>query len=161
MIEMYGDRIEISNPGIPPIKVERFIDENRSRNEQLADVMRRFGICEEKGSGIDKVVSAAEMFQLPAPDFRVGDTRTTTVLFAHQNFADMSKADRIRACYQHCCLLYVSNKQMSNQTLRERFSLSESQAATVSLIIGATKEAGLIKTTRTNHCQHLATVTWN
>ncbi len=37
MIEMYGDRIEISNPGIPPIQVERFIDEYRSRNEQLAD----------------------------------------------------------------------------------------------------------------------------
>jgi ATP-dependent DNA helicase RecG len=146
IIEMYNDRTEISNPGIPPIKVERFIDENRSRNEQLADLMRRFGICEEKGSGIDKVVSAAEMFQLPAPDFRVGDTRTTTVLFAHQDFADMSKTDRIRACYQHCCLLYVSNKRMSNQTLRERFRLSESQAATVSLIIGATKEAGLIKT---------------
>ena len=145
MIEMYSDRIEISNPGIPPIKVERFIDENRSRNEQLADVMRRFGICEEKGSGIDKVVNAAEVFQLPAPDFRVGDTRTTAVLFAHQDFADMSKTDRIRACYQHCCLLYVSNQRMSNQTLRERFRLGDSQTATVSLIIGATKEAGLIK----------------
>jgi ATP-dependent DNA helicase RecG len=86
------------------------------------------------------------VFQLPAPDFRVGDTRTTAVLFAHQDFADMSKTDRIRACYQHCCLLYVSNQRMSNQTLRERFRLSESQAATVSHIIGATKEAGLIKT---------------
>ncbi|MEH2027878.1 ATP-binding protein [Nostoc sp.] len=145
MIEMYSDRIDISNPGIPPIKVERFIDENRSRNEQLAYLMRLFGICEEKGSGIDKVISAAEDFQLPAPDFRVGDTRTTAVLFAHQDFANMSKSDRIRACYQHCCLLYVSNQQMSNQTLRERFRLSESRTATVSLIIGATKEAGLIK----------------
>ncbi|OYQ64656.1 MloB [Pseudanabaena sp. SR411] len=146
MIEMYSDRVEISNPGLPPIPVDRFIDEYRSRNEQLADLMRRFGICEEKGSGIDKVVSAAEVYQLPAPDFRVGETRTTTVLFAYQTFDDMSKSDRIRACYQHCCLLYVSNRQMSNQTLRERFHLSESKTATVSLIIGATKEAGLIKT---------------
>jgi ATP-dependent DNA helicase RecG len=146
MIEMYSDRIEISNPGIPSIKVERFIDEYRSRNEQLADIMRRFGICEEKGSGIDKVVKAAEVFQLPAPDFRVGDTRTTAVLFAHQNFADMSKTDRIRACYQHCCLLYVSNQRMSNQTLRERFRLSESKVVMVSQIIKATKEDGLIKT---------------
>ncbi|MGV2389439.1 MAG UNVERIFIED_CONTAM: hypothetical protein LVR29_17870 [Microcystis novacekii LVE1205-3] len=74
MIEMYDDRVEISNPGIPFIKVERFIDEYRSRNEQLADIMRRFGICEEKGSGIDKVISAPEKYQLPAPDFRVGET---------------------------------------------------------------------------------------
>lgn len=146
MIEMYSDRIEISNPGIPPIQVDRFIDEYRSRNEQLADIMRRFGICEEKGSGIDKVVSAAEVFQLPAPDFRVGETRTTALLFAHQDFADMSKTDRIRACYQHCCLLYVSNQRMSNQTLRERFRLSESNAGTASHIIKATKEAGLIQT---------------
>ncbi len=145
MIEMYSDRVEISNPGIPPISVERFIDEYRSRNELLADVMRRLGICEEKGSGIDKVVKAAEIYQLPAPDFRVGELRTTAVLFAHQDFPEMSKKDRIRACYQHCCLLYVSNQPMSNQTLRERFKLPESAATTVSAVIGAAKEAGFIK----------------
>jgi ATP-dependent DNA helicase RecG len=146
MIEMYSDRVEISNPGIPPIDVDRFIDDYRSRNEQLADLMRRFGICEEKGSGIDKVIDAAEVFQLPAPDFRVGQTRTTAVLFAHQDFSNMSKSDRIRACYQHCCLFYVSNKRMSNQTLRDRFRLNESKTGTISQIIGAAKDEGLIKT---------------
>lgn len=145
MIEMYADRVEVSNPGTPPISVERFIDEFRSRNERLADFMRRLGICEEKGSGVDKVVKAAEVFQLPAPDFRVGELRTTAVLFAHQDFAAMSRADRIRACYQHCCLMYVSNQRMSNQSLRERFGLPESKAATVSLVIGAAKDAGAIK----------------
>ncbi len=147
MIEMYSDRIEISNPGIPPIKVERFIDEYRSRNEQLADIMRRFKICEEKGSGIDKVIEAVEVFQLPAPDFRAGETRTTAILFSHKNFSDMSKSDRIRACYQHCCLLYVSNQRMSNQTLRERFKMSDSKKSTsaISIVIRATKEDGLIK----------------
>ena len=146
MIEMYSDRIEISNPGLPPIKVERFIDEYRSRNERLADVMRRLGLCEEKGSGVDKVVNAAEVFQLPAPDFRTGELRTTAILFAHQSFPEMSKTDRIRACYQHCCLQYVSGKRMSNQSLRDRFGVSEAKAATVSFVIGAAKDAGLIKT---------------
>lgn len=145
MIEMYADRVEVSNPGQPPINVERFIDEYRSRNERLADLMRRMGICEEKGSGIDKVVDAAEVYQLPAPDFRVGETRTTALLFAHQDFNDMSKLDRVRACYQHCCLMYVNNQRMSNESLRKRFNLSEKKAATVSLIIGATKELELIK----------------
>jgi ATP-dependent DNA helicase RecG len=145
MIEMFSDRVEISNPGIPPISVERFIDEYRSRNETLADIMRRLGICEEKGSGVDKVIRDAEFFRLPAPDFRVGELRTTAVLFAHQDFANMRKKDRIRACYQHCCLLYVSNQRMSNQTLRERFKLPESATTTVSAVIGAAKEAGLIK----------------
>lgn len=145
MIEMYDDRVEISNPGLPPIKVERFIDEYRSRNERLADIMRRMGICEEKGSGIDKVVRAAEVYQLPAPDFRAGELRTTAVLFAHQDFPEMSKSDRIRACYQHCCLQYVSGQPMSNQSLRVRFGVTESKVATVSLVIGATRDSGLIK----------------
>jgi ATP-dependent DNA helicase RecG len=107
--------------------------------------MRRLGICEEKGSGVDKVIKLAEDYQLPAPLFRIGATRTIATLFAHQDFADMSKADRIRACYQHCCLMYVSHQPMSNLSLRERFGLEPSKVATVSLIIGATKEAGLIK----------------
>lgn len=146
MIEMFIDRLEVSNPGLPPIKVERFIDEYRSRNERLAELMRRMGICEEKGSGIDKVVNAAEVFQLPAPDFRASETRTTAILFAHQDFTNMSKPDRVRACYQHCCLKYVSNQRMSNQSLRDRFKLPESNAVIVSQVIGATKDAGLIKT---------------
>jgi ATP-dependent DNA helicase RecG len=147
MIEIYDDRMEISNPGIPFISPERFIDEYQSRNERLADLMRRLGICEEKGSGVDKVVSAAEDFQLPAPDFRVGELRTTAVLFAHQEFAKMGKEDRIRACYQHCCLQYVSNQKMTNSSLRQRFGLSDSgsSSSTTSQIITATKDAGLIK----------------
>lgn len=39
---------------------------------------------------------------------------------------------------------------MSNQSLRERFKLPESKAATVSLVIGATKEASLIKPDETD-----------
>lgn len=145
VVEIYDDRMEISNPGKPFISPERFIDEYHSRNEHLADVMRRLGICEEKGSGVDKVVHAAEVFQLPAPDFRVGERRTSVVLFAHQTLEAMDRNDRIRACYQHCCLRYVMNERMTNQSLRERFKLPESKVASVSQIITATVEAGKIK----------------
>lgn len=145
MIEIYDDRMEISNPGKPFISPDRFIDEYQSRNERLADVMRRLGICEEKGSGVDKVIQAAELFQLPAPDFRVGERRTSAVLFAHQDLDEMDRNDRIRACYQHCCLRYVMNEKMTNQSLRERFKLSEDKVASVSQIIAATVDAGKIK----------------
>ena len=147
MIEIYDDRMEISSPGKPFISPDRFIDEYQSRNEQLADVMRRLGICEEKGSGIDKVVHAAEFYQLPAPDFRVGERRTSVVLFAHLDIEDMDRNDRIRACYQHCCLRYVMNEQMTNLSLRERFKLPENKTATVSQIIAATVDAEKIKLT--------------
>jgi ATP-dependent DNA helicase RecG len=108
-------------------------------------MMRRFGICEEKGSGIDQVIYSAEVFQLPAPDFRVGERRTTAVLFGHQKFEDMNSDDRVRACYQHCCLRYVMNQKMTNQSLRDRFKLSGSKAESVSRIIQAALERQRIK----------------
>lgn len=145
MIEMYADRVEVSNPGTPPISVERFIDEYRSRNEKLADLMRRLGICEEKGSGVDKVVKAVEAHQLPAPDFRVGEVRTTAVLFSHKAFETMDRNERIRAAYQHCCLCYVCNQQMTNQTLRERFGLPASKAESASRTIRDAVAADKIK----------------
>jgi ATP-dependent DNA helicase RecG len=145
MIEIYDDRMEISNPGKPFISPDRFIDEYQSRNERLADLMRRLGICEEKGSGVDKVVQSAEAFQLPAPDFRVGERRTSVLLFAHKDIEQMDRNDRIRACYQHCCLRYVMNEKMTNQSLRERFKLSEDKTATVSQIIAAAMDAGKVK----------------
>jgi ATP-dependent DNA helicase RecG len=145
MIEIYDDRMEISNPGKPFISPDRFIDEYQSRNERLAGLMRRLGICEEKGSGVDKVVQAAEAYQLPAPDFRVGERRTSALLFAHMDIDQMDRNDRIRACYQHCCLRYVMNEKMTNQSLRERFKLSEDKTATVSQIIAATMDAGKVK----------------
>ncbi len=145
MIEIYKDRIEISNPGKPFISPERFIDEYKSRNEKLANLMRRMGICEEKGSGVDKVINSSEVFQLPPPDFRVSEKRTIAIVFAHQDFEKMNNSDRIRACYQHCCLRYVMNERMTNQSLRERFKLPEKKAETVSRIIRDALGANKIK----------------
>ncbi len=145
MIEVYSNRIEISNPGDPIVPVERFIDGYQSRNERLADLMRRMGICEEKSSGIDKVVNAAEVFQLPAPLFHAGNRRTHVTLFGPKDFDDMDRGDRIRACYQHCVLRWVMSERMTNQSLRERFHLPESKSAIVSQIIATTTENGLIK----------------
>ncbi|WP_347888579.1 ATP-binding protein [Nitrosomonas europaea] len=144
-VEVFSNRVEIANPGEPIVPVERFIDGYQSRNERLADLMRRFGICEEKSSGIDRVIEAAELMQLPAPEFLTGHKRTTVVIHGPRSFRDMNGSDRVRACYQHCVLQYVLRRQMTNQSLRERFGLSEGSSNTVSQIITVTIEQGLVK----------------
>ncbi len=145
MIEVYSNRVEVSNPGQPVVPIERFIDGYQSRNERLADVMRRFGVCEEKSSGIDRVVQAAEVYQLPAPDFRADERRTFVTIYGPRPFDEMDRADRVRACYQHCALKHVMSEYMTNETLRERFNLPQSKRAIASQVIAATIEAGLIK----------------
>ena len=101
--------------------------------------------CTSKGSGVDKTIKSVEAFQLPAPDFRAAENHTVSVLFAPKRFEDMDKDDRVRACYQHCCLKWVMNERMTNQSLRERFKLSEVKADQVSRIIRDTVDAGKIK----------------
>ena len=144
-IEIFFDRIEITNAGLPLITSERFIDEYQSRNEVLADLMRRLGICEEKGSGIDKVVNSIEQYQLPAPDFFAQEKHTKVILYSYKEFSAMDRKDKIRACYQHCCLRYVSNDKMTNTSLRERFKIETKNSATVSRIIKDALATGQIK----------------
>ena len=145
-IEIFTDRIEISNPGKPLINTLRFIDEPpRSRNEKLGSLMRRMRICEERGSGIDKVISQVEAFQLPAPDFRATQHHTVAVLYGPRDLSDMDREGKIRACYQHTCLCYVSGKQMTNTTLRKRLKIEDKNYPMASRIIKETMEEGLIK----------------
>ena len=145
MIEIYADRVAISNPGLPLIVPERFIDDYVSRNEKLADMMRRVNLCEEKGSGMDKVIANNERFRLPAIQILLGEVRTTVTIFSYQKLSEMSRKDKINACYQHCCLRYLLNDKMSNQSLRERFEIKDNNYPIASTIIKNTIDAGLIK----------------
>lgn len=145
MVEIYSDRIEISNPGKSIISTDRFVDEYQSRNETLAGLMRRLRICEEQGLGIDRVVASAEMFQLPAPYFGVGEKHTLAVMYAHKEFEEMDSNEKVRACFQHCVLRWVMNEKMTNATLRDRFNLPESKSETVSRIMNEAVLQGKIK----------------
>jgi ATP-dependent DNA helicase RecG len=145
MVEIFSDRMEISNPGVPLVATDRFLDTPpKSRNETLASVMRRMGICEERGSGVDKVVFQTEFYQLPAPMFEVTGESTRAVLFAHRPLTKMDKDDRIRACYLHACLKYVNREYLTNTSVRERFGIEPQNIAAASRLIREAVVAGAI-----------------
>lgn len=145
MVEIYSDRVTLSNPGQPLVQAERFIDEYQSRNEALADVMRRMGFCEEKGSGMDKVVAQVEVYQLPAVRIQVSELRTSVTMEAYKTWGQMDKNERVQACYQHTCLKYVSNEETTNQSLRARFRIEDKNYPMISRLLKDTVEIGLIK----------------
>jgi ATP-dependent DNA helicase RecG len=146
IVEVFDDRVEITNPGKPLIEPNRFLDlPPRSRNESLAALMRRCGICEELGSGIDKVVEETETSRLPPPDFLAPEDNTLVILYGPRRFEEMSTAHRVRACYWHAALRYVQGFGLSNGSLRERFGIDDSKASQVSRIINQAEAAGLIR----------------
>lgn len=107
-------------------------------------MMRRAGICEERWTGWDKVVSVTEIHQLPAPLIETPESNTRVVLFGPKRLNDMDKRERLRAVYQHACLRYVMRENLTNTSLRERFGVEQKNSAVVSRMISDAVEAGYI-----------------
>ena len=145
LVEIFETRIEITNPGAPLVETDRFVDSPpRSRNESLASLMRRIGICEERGSGWDKVVSESELHELPAPLAEVVGDNTRVVLFASRPLSEMDKKTRVRAIYLHACLRYVGQEYVTNSSVRQRFKIAARNSAKASRFIKEAMEEGLI-----------------
>jgi ATP-dependent DNA helicase RecG len=145
MVELFDRRIEITNPGRPLVDPERFVDAPpKSRNEDIAHMMRRAGICEERGSGWDKIVAETEVHQLPAPLVEQTQESTRVTLFAPKSLKDMDKEERIRAVYWHASLRYVMREQCTNSSVRERFGIASQNSATASRLIGEAVAAKMI-----------------
>jgi ATP-dependent DNA helicase RecG len=144
-VEIYADRIEISNPGLPVLDVERFIDEDRSRNLQLAAEMRRFNLYEGRGQGMDEVVTLIELHQLPPYSVRLGTQQTTVVLSRYRQLKDLTQEEKVAAVYQHCVLRYVTNRITNNESVRDRFQIDTKNSALATRLLSEAVKAGRIR----------------
>ncbi|MDP1950659.1 MAG: ATP-binding protein [Nitrosomonas sp.] len=147
-IEVFDDRIVFTNPGslLPGKRLDRLIGTTpESRNELLASTFRRYRICEERGTGFQKIVKNIELFGLPPVLFTPQENSFQVTLFAPRKFSDMSQEERIEACYQHAVLQYLSSQTLTNTTLRERFKVSEKQRNQITNLIADAVTSGRIK----------------
>ena len=136
VIEIFDKRIEITNPGIPLIDIYRIVDNPpKSRNEKLASLMRRLKMCEELGTGWDKIVISCELYQLPAPVIDLYAENTKVTLFSELAFSSMSQESKLWSCYMHACIKYLQREQLTNSSLRQRFGLPPSSAGSISRLI--------------------------
>ena len=148
LIEIFNDRIEISNPGglLPSKRLDRLIGtQPESRNEKLARAFRRYKICEERGSGLLKAGLEIELYGLPPIAFASGPNHFKVTLYSPRTFAKMSATERLEACYQHAVLKYYSDSALTNTTLRQRLKMPEKQRSMVSVLIQDAMDRGLIK----------------
>lgn len=146
-VEIFKNKIVISNPGHPLIEPARFLDSQPiSRNDELANLMQKFKLVESRGTGIDKVVNALEINQLPALDISVPDGRSTVITIRSKKpFKDLTVTERNNSIYWNACLKYVADEQISNKSIRDSFGLTSRDSSMVSKAISNAVEANLIK----------------
>ena len=145
MVEIFERRLEITNPGESLVATDRFVDAPpKSRNEELASLMRRFDFCEERGIGIDKVVEQVEAHQLPPPLFETPTGSTRVVLYARRGPGEMTSAERVRACYLHASLRHLGGDFLTNASLRKRLGIGDGNAAQASRMIRDAVKRGVI-----------------
>lgn len=136
IIEIFDNRIEITNPGTPLVDIMRIVDNPpKSRNEKLASIMRRLNMCEELGRGWDRMVICCEKQQLPAPRIQTYQEATKVYLFSHLDFANIPTEDKIWSSYLHACIKFAEGDALTNSSLRERFGLPATSAGSISRLI--------------------------
>lgn len=148
LIDIFDNRIEFTSPGalLPGKEPDRLIGTTpMSRNERLAKAFRRYRLCEERGTGFQKVVTLVELYGLPPVGFLAEPNAFKVILYTPRGFAEMSQSERIEAAYQHAVLKYVSSGSMTNATLRERLKMNEWQRNQVTGLIADAIVAGRIK----------------
>ena len=119
-------------------------------NKMIADLMHRLNLCEKRGLGWDTIIRLCEEYRLPPPDILVFPESTVITLYKFKKFSDLDRGEKMRACYQHACLMHAIGKKMTNASLRERFGLDDTQMSKVSRLIRDAVDAKVIKSVDTD-----------
>lgn len=80
-VRLEDDALVVSNPGglVDGVTLDNLlVTEPRPRNPALADAMKRIGVVERSGRGVDKIFRGMLKFGRPAPDY--GNTTTQSVV---------------------------------------------------------------------------------
>ncbi|KFI88047.1 putative transcriptional regulator [Bifidobacterium reuteri DSM 23975] len=146
MVCIFDNRIEFTNPGRSLVDVARLLnDPPHSRNEKMAAICRRLHLCEEAGSGWDKVVLDCEQHHLPAPEVEEPGDNMRVTLTRSTPYRELTREQRLDAAYWHACVQYAQRLPMTNTSLRERFALPQSGASQISRLIKACLDENLLK----------------
>lgn len=146
LVEIFQSRIEVTNPGIPLVDINRFIDNPpKSRNETLSSLMRRLKMCEELGSGWDRIALECELKQLPAPKIVLYEENTKVILYSKLPFKNIPHEEKLWSCYLHACIKYLTHEGLTNSSMRLRFGLEDTASAQISRLIKEAVSLGLIK----------------
>ena len=144
-VELFDNRLEVTNPGTPVVDVKEFVRVSNPRNVALTAKMREMNMCENRGSGIQRLMSENEIHRRADPEFLVVGGLTKARITGKQNFTSLTLDERIWAVFMHASFRFESGSHMTNATFRERYGLTKARTTLVTNAINATLDVGMIK----------------
>ena len=81
-VKLDGDGLAISNPGgfVEGVSLDNLlVADPRSRNPLLADIIKRIGLAERTGRGIDRIFEGMLRFGRPSPDYSASSAHGVSV----------------------------------------------------------------------------------
>lgn len=143
-VEVFSNRVEISNPGTMLIAEDRLMDSApRPRNNRMASLMKRMGFAEGMGSGWDKIVDTSEENRTTVPKVETNPNGTRIIIKGPTRIEDLLSGDLVWNCYMHACSRYMKGAVMTVQTLGRRFDTDDSER--ISKVIEYTADSELVK----------------
>ena len=85
-IQWGADSIEVSNPGgfVEGVTLDNLlVTHPRARNRTLADALKRIGLVERSGRGVDLIFAGVLRYGRPAPDYSRSDSTSVSVVLSH------------------------------------------------------------------------------
>lgn len=154
-VALSDDGLTIANPGgfIEGVSINNLLTaEPHGRNPLLADVLKRIGLAERTGRGVDRIFEGSLIYGSPLPDY--SDSTTVTVsLFIPRNAPDLQIAKMIsdeqnrlgRPLPLNTLLVLNRLKDIPRSDIHqiaEAINLSE---ATVKVVLDKSIESGLVE----------------
>lgn len=157
------DGLTISNPGgfIEGISIDNLLTaEPHGRNKTLTDALKRIGLAEKTGRGIDRIYEGSILFGRPWPDYTESNSRMVKLFIQRANpdfsFAKMIADEQIRTgkSMPIISLMILScilqERRVHLKRILERTHSSE---ARVEYALNRLLEAGLIEVSGSGTCR--------
>ena len=154
-VEINDDGLVISNPGgfVEGVNINNLLTaEPHGCNPALADVMKRIGLAERTGRGIDRIFEGSLLYRKPMPDYSES-TDTLVKLFIPRGLPDKAFAKMISDEQERIgCALPVNSllilnelKRNSRCTITELADVIHSTEVKVKTAIEKLVESGMVE----------------
>lgn len=154
-VEINDDGLVISNPGgfVEGVNINNLLTaEPHGRNPALADVMKRIGLAERTGRGIDRIFEGSLLYGKPMPDYSES-TDTLVKLFIPRGLPDKAFAKMIsdeqgrigRALPINSLLILNELKRSSRSTIAELSETIHSSESKTKSAVEKLVESGMLE----------------